>query len=47
MSQQELGLKLGTIEIEVFAWESDGAPKWCKDERGMLLSVKLIAHLLN
>jgi hypothetical protein len=33
-SKSELSLKLGIIEIEVFAWEDSGIPTWCKDEQG-------------
>jgi hypothetical protein len=43
--KNELRAKLGTIEIEVFAWENDDIPKWCKDEGGTLLSVKTVTAL--
>jgi hypothetical protein len=39
-SHSELSLRLGTTQIEVFAWESDGIPIWCKDEHGTPFSVK-------
>jgi len=39
-SKEELSLKLGTTEIEVFAWEDGDIPIWCKDEDGKPQSVK-------
>ncbi|KIM23517.1 hypothetical protein M408DRAFT_262970 [Serendipita vermifera MAFF 305830] len=33
----EIKKSLGTTQIEVFAWEGDNVPIWCKDERGHLM----------
>jgi hypothetical protein len=38
---------LKTIGIEVFAWESNGVPTWCKDEHGTPFSVNMVAQTLN
>ncbi|KIM26376.1 hypothetical protein M408DRAFT_330567 [Serendipita vermifera MAFF 305830] len=37
MSKNELSSRLGTTGIEVFAWEGDDRPIWCKDEHGVVL----------
>ncbi|KIM20153.1 hypothetical protein M408DRAFT_148390 [Serendipita vermifera MAFF 305830] len=39
-SKNELAGKLGEIGIEVFAWEGNGVPTWCKEEDGTSGSVK-------
>ncbi|KIM23519.1 hypothetical protein M408DRAFT_332344 [Serendipita vermifera MAFF 305830] len=45
-SRKELASKLTTVEIEVFAWEGDDAPIWCKDEQGgALKGMRLICTL--
>ncbi|KIM26383.1 hypothetical protein M408DRAFT_192539 [Serendipita vermifera MAFF 305830] len=49
-SKTELASKLGEIGIEVFAWEGNGVPTWCKEEdgtvsRGMRLICTLNANL--
>lgn len=46
MSESELIRKLGVVGIEVFAWEGDGIPTWCKDEQGgVLKGMRLICTL--
>ncbi|KIM20664.1 hypothetical protein M408DRAFT_333875 [Serendipita vermifera MAFF 305830] len=45
-SQTELVSRLGTIGLEVFAWEGDSIPTWCKDEHGgVLKGMRLICTL--
>lgn len=34
MSDGDLIRNLGVVGIEVFGWEGDGVPIWCKDEEG-------------
>lgn len=36
-STSDLRSSLGTIGIEVFSWEEDGTPTWCKDEHGLVM----------
>ncbi|KIM26381.1 hypothetical protein M408DRAFT_192451 [Serendipita vermifera MAFF 305830] len=46
-SQKELASKLTTVEIEVFAWEGDDVPIWCKDEHGGALNGMRLICTLN
>lgn len=46
-SKNELSSKLTTVEIEIFAWEGDGVPIWCKDETGNVLNGMRPVCILN
>ncbi|KIM23508.1 hypothetical protein M408DRAFT_27851 [Serendipita vermifera MAFF 305830] len=45
-SINDISYHLGAIGIEVFAWEGDDIPKWCKDkEGGLMKGMRLICTL--
>ncbi|KIM20151.1 hypothetical protein M408DRAFT_30596, partial [Serendipita vermifera MAFF 305830] len=46
-SKNELAGKLGGIGIEVFAWEGNGVPTWCKEEDGTALEGMRLICTLN
>ncbi|KIM20653.1 hypothetical protein M408DRAFT_333864 [Serendipita vermifera MAFF 305830] len=46
-SNGDLSSSLGDIKIEVFDWQEDGTPTWCKDEYGLVMKGMRLICTLN